>query len=114
MALCTFACATPKANSYGRFAEKVNGRSAMQGMLWGATNFANTHHGIIDQLRLPQNDLAAVGVVGAVALGTAITHDFDDVNTKFDEFFSPEAEELNSRVAMMAFPLAIALSQIVV
>jgi hypothetical protein len=83
----------------------------MQGMFWGATNFAHTHHGIIDQLKLPMNDLAAAGVVGAVAVGTAFTHDADNVTTKFGSVFTEEAETLNSQVAMVSFPLVIALSQ---
>ena len=113
MAFCVRAAATPlKKNSYIRYAEKVNGRAAMQGMLWGAVNFAHSHTGIVDQLKMPMNDLAMVGVVGAVAVGTAFTHDVDDVPTKFSGVFSDEVETLNAQVAMASFPLVVAASQI--
>jgi hypothetical protein len=97
-----------------RFAEKVNGRCAMQGVTWGATNFAYTHHSITQQMSDPKSVLAAVSVAGAVTLGTAITAgilDNDVPETKPDSFWNAEAELINSRVAMAAFPvLAIATS----
>ena len=81
-------------NSYLRFAEKLNGRCAMQGALW-STGSALTGNHQFDALYFTI-------VTGAIALGTAVTFDMDDVSPS-EEFknFTPEAELDNGRLAMI-------------
>lgn len=71
----------PKA---ARFAEVVNGRAAMQGMLWGSMNWAMSGENILQQVEDPMYALAATGVVTTLAAASLITvKDFDD-----EEFWS--------------------------
>lgn len=97
-----------------RFAEKVNGRCAMQGVVWGGVNYAQTHQSFLQQMSDPKDVLPAVAVAGAVTLGTAITSGILELEVKeqpSDTIWTDDAEVLNSRVAMVAFPLlAIATS----
>ena len=91
-----------------RFAEKVNGRCAMQGVVWGGVNYTQTHQSFLHQMSNPNDALAAVAVAGAITLGTAITSDILDLEVKDqpdDTIWTDDAEVLNSRVAMVAFPL---------
>lgn len=102
--------------TFARFAEKLNGRLAMQGTIWASKGFIHSHHGVFSQLKDPHNALVAVGVIGAVTLGTAITSGVlekeppkQDPNT----IWTDDAEDLNGRVAMVSFPfLAIALEAV--
>ena len=75
-----------------RFAEKLNGRCAMQGTLWsvGSAICGSNHQ--FDALYF-------VAVTGAVALGTAIT--YDEENDLSYSVFTPEAELQNGRLAML-------------
>ena len=104
----------PPPPKFLRFAEKVNGRCAMQGMMWGGINAVCTHHSILQQASDPMSILATAGVVGAVTLGTAITSGISEKEVPEADphsVWTAEAEELNARVAMIAFPvLAIATS----
>ena len=91
-----------------RFAEKVNGRCAMQGVVWGSVNYAQTHTSILEQMSDPKDALPAVAVAGVITLGTAITSGILDLEVKEqpeDTIWTDDAEVVNSRVAMVAFPL---------
>ncbi len=78
-------------NSYLRFAEKLNGRCAMQGTLWAAGEAMTGNH---------QFDALYFSLVtGAVALGTAIT--YDEESDLSYSVFTPEAELDNGRLAML-------------
>lgn len=104
--------------SYLEFAERVNGRAAMQGFVWGAVNEAVTGKDVMEQLvtRSATGEYAAVEgdvlnailVVAAVALGTAITtfapnEELEASSRDLSESFTPDAELLNGRLAMVGF-----------
>jgi hypothetical protein len=100
---------TPKAPpKVARFAEVVNGRAAMQGVLWGSLDWAMSGENIIQQFDDPMYALAATGVVTTLAAASLITvKDFDD-----EEYwsFTPEAELKNGRLAMIGFATLLGLS----
>ena len=101
----------PPSMTFPRFAEKVNGRAAMQGTFWATKGFIQTHHGVISQLSDPRNDLMLASVLGVVTLGTAITAGWLEKEVpKFDStIWTDEVEDINGRVAMISFPfLALA------
>lgn len=97
----------PPPVKFMRFAEKVNGRCAMQGVVWGGVNYASTHASIAQQMSDPKDILPAVAVAGAITLGTAFTSGVIEMDVKDtdDTIWTDDAEVLNSRVAMVAFPL---------
>jgi hypothetical protein len=91
-----------------RFAEAVNGRAAMQGVLWGSLDWMMSGVNIIQQLEDPMYAAAATGVVTTLAAASLITaKDFGK-----EEFwsFTPEAELKNGRLAMLGFTTLLGLS----
>ena len=83
-------------NSYLRFAEKLNGRCAMQGTLWSVGSVVSDWNGTGNH----QFDaLCFAAVTGAVAMGTAITFDTDKEASY--SVFTPKAELDNGRLAML-------------
>ncbi len=83
-------------NSYLRFAEKLNGRCAMQGTLWSVGSVARDWSGTGNH----QFDaLYFTGVTALVALGTVIT--YDEESDLSYSVFTPEAELDNGRLAML-------------
>ena len=95
--------------TYLEFAERVNGRCAMQGFIWGTVREAFTHKGVTEQLFAhgtldTESVLYLSGVIGLVALGTAITDVFpnETMNTKSAQF-TQDAEIINGRSAMVGF-----------
>jgi hypothetical protein len=95
-------------NKTARFAEVVNGRAAMQGVLWGSLDWVMSGENIIQQFEDPMYAAAATGVVTTLAAASLITvKDFGD-----EEFwsFTPEAELTNGRLAMLGFATLLGLS----
>jgi hypothetical protein len=91
-----------------RFAEALNGRAAMQGVLWGSLDWVMSGENIIQQLEDPMYAAAATGVVTTLAAASLITaKDFGN-----EEFwsFTPEAELKNGRLAMLGFTTLLGLS----
>ncbi len=61
----------PKVEPYDprtRFAEVLNGRAAMQGVLWGSLNWLITGENVIQQIEDPVYAVAATGVGTTFAL----------------------------------------------
>ena len=111
----TRASKTPDVNTtYLEFAEKINGRSAMQGFIWGAVREATTGKTIIQQL-FDNNNVSAdgflhlIGIVGLVTLGTAVTEIFPNQELAEESAkvnapqFNNKAELINGRRAMIGF-----------
>ena len=85
-------------------AEKLNGRLAMQGVTWGAINQFVLHEGgVQQQLQDPHNVMTVAAVTALVSLGTSATQN-DDHERYFA--WTPEAELINGRVAMLAMVVA--------
>jgi hypothetical protein len=89
-------------------AEKLNGRLAMQGVTWGVINQVVLHEGgVQQQLQDPHNVMTVAAVTALVCLGTSVTQN-DDHESYFA--WTPEAELLNGRTAMLAMVAAIAFN----
>ena len=105
--------------TFWEFAEIVNGRSAMQGFVWGAITEAVTGKGIKEQLitvnpvggnGIVANDiLAATSVIALVVLGTSFTSILPNKNLEAfgakltPKQFTSSVELFNGRVAMVGF-----------
>ena len=85
--------AYPKSKPYLRFAELVNGRSAMQGVAWASVEAAT--HGVHTF-----DTVDAVIATGLVAAGTTFTF-IGDEDIEWGPF-TTEAELKNGRGAMLA------------
>jgi hypothetical protein len=91
-----------------RFAEAVNGRAAMQGVLWGSLDWMMSGENIIQQLGDPMYATAATGVVTTLAVASLITA--KDIGEEEYWSFTPEAELKNGRLAMLGFTILLGLS----
>tara|TARA_B110001452_G_scaffold101062_1_gene83782 strand:+ start:654 stop:1106 length:453 start_codon:yes stop_codon:yes gene_type:complete len=91
-----------------RFAEVLNGRAAMQGVLWGSMNWVMTGDNIIQQVEDPVYAMAATGVVITLALASVFTA--EDFTIDKIGAFTPEAELKNGRLAMLGFTTLLGLS----
>jgi hypothetical protein len=91
-----------------RFAEVLNGRAAMQGVLWGSLNWMMTGENVIQQIEDPLYAIAATGVVTTLALASLFTA--ENFTTDKIGAFTPEAELNNGRLAMLGFTTLLGLS----
>ena len=95
-------------NKYLRIAEVINGRAAMQGVLWGTLDWVMTGENIIQQCEDPLYAIAATGVIATVAGASAIT--LGGISDEKYWSFTPDAELINGRLAMLAFVILCGLS----
>ena len=91
-----------------RFAEVLNGRAAMQGVLWGSLNWMMTGENVIQQIEDPGYAIAATGVVTTLALASLFTA--ENFSTEKIGAFTPDAELKNGRLAMLGFIALFGLS----
>ena len=99
--IATFA----KIRDYPKFAEAVNGRAAMYGMVFGSTNWALFDMNIIDQLYYPPTAFMTVltSVIVIASLG-------DAANKVSEETFERYASRDYGRIAMTVMALMILVS----
>jgi len=91
-----------------RFAEVLNGRAAMQGVLWGSLNWMMTGKNVIQQVEDPGYAIAATGVVTTLALASLFTA--ENFSIEKIGVFTPDAELKNGRLAMLGFIALFGLS----
>ena len=94
-----------KLRDYPKFAEAVNGRAAMYGMVFGSTNWGLFGMNIVDQLYSPPTAAMTI-LTSAIVICTMY-----DVRTKVsDEIFERYAARDYGRIAMTVMALMILVS----
>ena len=91
-----------------KFAENVGGRLAMQGLTWGGATRLMMNEHFHDQISDPHNIMTAAAVTSLVYVASTITVRDTDRESYFA--WTPEAETLNGRVAMMGILAAFVLN----
>ena len=79
--------------------ETLGGRLAMQGSLWGGATKIMMNETLADQVHNPHCMMTAAAVTSLVTLGTLVTN--RDIGDESYYSFTPDAETLNGRGAMM-------------
>lgn len=85
--------------SKAKLVERVSGRLGMQGLFWGGLNEMMLNENFQQQLQDPHNLMTAAAVTTLVVGGSAFTK--NDYNDTAYFAWTPEAEELNGRLAMV-------------
>ena len=94
-----------KLRDYPKFAEAVNGRAAMYGMVFGSTNWGLFNMNILDQLYSPPTAAMTI-MTSAIVIYTMY-----DMRTKTsDEVFERYAARDYGRIAMTVMSLMILIS----
>jgi hypothetical protein len=88
--------------------ETLGGRLAMQGSLWGGISKVMLDETLADQVRDPHCMMTVAAVTSLVTLGTLITN--RNIGDESYYSFTPEAEVINGRVAMMGILAATVLN----
>ena len=88
--------------------ETLGGRLAMQGSFWGATSKYMLGETLSQQVQDPHCMMTVAAVTSLVTLGTLVTN--KDIGEESYYSFTPEAEEINGRVAMMGILAAATLN----
>lgn len=96
---------TPKVS---KFVENVGGRLAMQGLTWGGATRLMMNEQFQEQLKDPHNLMTAAAVSSLVCVASTITAKDTDNESYFA--WTPDAETLNGRVAMMGILAAFLLN----
>ena len=103
------------------FSEKINGRCAMQGFIWGIKNGIETNKNVLEQVIIKNNEvnyydgvniehiLEAVIIIGLITFGTTVStlnYDTSIVSTAVKyapKKFTKMNEKINGRLAMIGF-----------
>ena len=88
--------------------ETLGGRLAMQGSLWGAAGKLMLGETLAQQVQDPHCMMTVAAVSSLVTLGSLVTN--KNIGNESYYSFTPEAEELNGRVAMMGILAASVLN----
>ena len=89
----------PKSPKVTKFVENVGGRLAMQGLTWGGATRLMMNEHFQEQLQDPHNLMTAAAVSSLVCVASTITAKDTDKESYFA--WTPDAETLNGRIAMM-------------
>jgi hypothetical protein len=99
---------TLKPNKYLKFAETLNGRVAMQGVVWSTLTEKMLGESLRQQITDPHCLMLGVAVSGTVLAGSYFTRNNIDEEEYFA--FTPSTERLNSRLAMIGMLGALAIN----
>jgi hypothetical protein len=94
-----------KIRDYPKFAEAVNGRAAMYGMVFGSTNWALFDMNIIDQIYYPPT--AAITIMTSAVVIASMS---DVASKSSNEAFERYASRDYGRIAMTVMALMILVS----
>lgn len=97
-----------KRSTASQFTETLGGRLAMQGLAWGGATRVLMNERFMDQLSDPHNLMTATAVTGLVGLASAVTVDKVGEESYFS--WTPEAESINGRLAMVGIIAALAFN----
>ena len=88
-----------------QFTETLGGRLAMQGLVWGGAARTMLNEHFVDQLSDPHAVMTTAAVAGLVGVASAVTAEKAGEETYYS--WTPEAETLNGRLAMLGITAAL-------